>query len=302
MISRRAFLGALAGTGVLLTARLHGSLPVAGRLPKLRLGFFTDVHARPDGEVPEALRLAAEVMKAERVDHWVCGGDVIHGGHTTAAKDCEPSFEVYRSFLDRLGQPVAHVVGNHDLAGALPQDGSPSANDPRALWRQTVGQKDVYRTLDLEGVRIFFLDSVEVVGGPSIYRGFVGPEQVDWIRRELEKTPRDQPLVLATHIPFRTTFYQEVEGPTTALPENLVVANANEVLALFKDHNLILVLQGHLHSNELIDWAGRRFLMGGAISGAWWRGPHRQTDFGYGIVEFADGRIDWTYKGYGWAR
>ncbi len=106
--------------------------------------------------------------------------------------------------------------------------------------------------------------------------------------------------MVATHVLFRTTFLQRKENPGAGLPENLVVANANEVLAVFEGRKLPVVLQGHLHSNEVIDWAGRRFVMGSAISGGWWRGPNLETSFGFGVLEIADGRIDWEYRSYGW--
>lgn len=297
---RRNFIRTLTLAGGLLTVRRTSWAVPGENLPNLRIGFFTDVHARPESQVVEALRRAAHAMRNESVDLWISGGDVIHNGHRMAAEDCADSYGVYRGFLDELGQPVEHVIGNHDLAGAFPGNGRPSADDPRALWKSFTGETRTFRSREIGGYRILFLDSIELTAPPGLYRGRISEEQLNWIRTQLASTPSDQPILLATHIPFRTTFKQESEAPTAGLPENLVVVNANDVLDLFRNHNLSLILQGHLHSNEVIDWAGRKFLMGGAISGSWWRGPHRGTTFGYGIVDCTRKQISWTYKDYGW--
>ncbi len=300
MISRRHFLSSLAAGAGLVGFRFRSFGKVAEPVPPLKIGFFTDVHARPDKRVPEALKLAAGAMNEEQVDLWICGGDVIHEGHKSAAENCVESYEVFTDFLGKLDQPVHAVIGNHDFAGAFPRDGSPAASDPSAMWKSAFGEPDTYRSFELGGFRFIMLDSVELTGGPLLYRGHVDDTQLAWLAGEVATLPREQPIILTTHIPFRTTFFQAVNGPNAALPANLAVDNANEVLALFEDRNVPLVLQGHLHSDELVDWAGRKFLMGGAISGAWWRGPNRKTDFGYGIVELDGDDFRWSYQGYGW--
>jgi len=72
-------------------------------------------------------------------------------------------------------------------------------------------------------------------------------------------------------------FFQTKDGPEAALPANLVVGNANEVLALSAQHRLVLVLQGHLHVNESLRWNELTFLTGGAVSDAWWKGDNWGT-------------------------
>ncbi|MEM0967023.1 MAG: metallophosphoesterase [Verrucomicrobiota bacterium] len=301
MPNRREFLGSLAAGAGLIGFGFRSTAQSAVSLPPLRLGFFTDVHARTDLRVPEALNLAVKAMNEEEVDLWICGGDVINRGYLKAASECVDSFKVFTDFLGQIDQPVYPVIGNHDLAGAFPADGSPPAIDPTALWRDAFQLDGTYQSFDHGGIHYFLIDSVELTSPPLFYRGYVNQEQIAWLTKELSKIPAEKPIVLVSHIPFRTVFIQVVENPSAPLPENLVVENANEILELFKGRNLPLVLQGHLHSNELIDWAGRTFLMGGAICGGWWEGPNRDTGFGYGVVDVSDGQIQWTYKGYGWA-
>ncbi len=298
-LTRREWLR-LGAAGVLGCSLIRTSWAGPSEVAPLRVLFYTDVHAGLNDSVAEPLGLAARAMREVDADVVVCGGDAIHGGHVSTEAECAPRFAQYRDFLKNLGRPVQHVIGNHDLAGAAPKSGAGAAKDPRAMARRELGIAEDYRTFDVGGYRFVVLDSVELTGGDKVYRGFVGAEQLEWLRGVVEDSERDQVFVLATHIPFRTTFLQRKEGPGAGLPENLVVANANEVLTVFEGRRLPVLLQGHLHSNEVIDWAGRRFVMGGAISGGWWRGPNLETSFGFGVLEIADGRIDWEYRSYGW--
>jgi 3',5'-cyclic AMP phosphodiesterase CpdA len=298
-MNRRSWIKGVIGGGVAAVGLRRGWADPGAARP-LRVLYYTDVHAGSEGAKEAALELAADAMRAVEVDLVICGGDVINGGLVSTEAECGPKFQQYRRFLERLDHPVQHVIGNHDLAGAAPRDGEKPVEDPREMVRRELGIVEDYRTFDAGGYRFVVLDSVELTGGEAAYRGFVEPEQMAWLRGVVAATPPDQAFVLVTHIPFRTTFLQRKDGPGAGLPENLVVANANEVLAIFDGRNLPLVLQGHLHSNEVIDWAGRKFLMGGAVCGGWWRGPNLETGFGFGVLELGGGRVEWEYRGYGW--
>jgi 3',5'-cyclic-AMP phosphodiesterase len=103
-----------------------------------------------------------------------------------------------------------------------------------------------------------------------------------------------------SHVPLLTSFYQATEGATAPAPRNRVVVNSAEVLRLFDAHNLLLVLQGHLHVNEMIRRRNTTFITGGAVAGKWWRGPWHGTEEGFGVVTLRSGRVDWEYVDYGW--
>lgn len=299
--TRRQWLKTALAAGVVVSlGRWTRAAPVSPDLPPIRILFFTDVHAGLDDSTAEPLALAARVLNTLPADVTICGGDVIHRGYLLPEAECAPRFAQYRQFLEDLDHPVEHVIGNHDLAGAFPPEGEQPAADPRAIALRELQIPNGYRTFDRAGYRFIILDSVELLGGDLKYRGFIDPTQMQWLAEVVKDWPAEKPFVLVSHIPFRSTFLQATENPGAPLPENLVVANANEVLELFEDRNLPLVLQGHLHSNELINWSGRHFIMGGAICGAWWRGPNRQTDFGFGLISIADGQIHWDYRGFGW--
>jgi 3',5'-cyclic AMP phosphodiesterase CpdA len=192
------------------------------------------------------------------------------------------------------------VLGNHDLVAAAPEDGSPPAADPRAEFRARLGVERTWRSLDVAGYHLVLLDSVMVTGDELAYHGRIDDGQLDWLRRDLAAVDPATPIVLATHIPLLTGFYQATEGATAAAPANRVVENSRALLDLLADHNLLLVLQGHLHVDELLRWRGATFITGGAVCGKWWRGAWHGTREGFGVVTLRPDRVEWEYRTYGW--
>jgi 3',5'-cyclic AMP phosphodiesterase CpdA len=293
MIARRKFVKlALAGTTLPLIELRPAD---AGGSQNLRFLFLTDVHAMLDRNAPAKMDDIASRIRDLGIDLIIGGGDFVDGGFTSTPAQMEPKFALLRRFLEKINHPIEAVAGNHDLVGVCPADGSTPEPDPARYLRETFGLRTLHRTFDHGTFRFIVLDSVEPLPAPKTYRGHVSAEQILWIKSLLDSTPKDQPIVLCSHIPFRSTFLQNKDGPEAPLPDNLVVTNANDVLALFEGHNLPLVLQGHLHVNEVIHWNKRTFLTGGAVSGAWWKGDNWGTEPGFGTVEITPSHCDWTY-------
>jgi len=296
---RRQFL-ALAGTTLsALPARAWWRAAGAAGC-SLRIAFFTDVHARAEGETARAMAMAAAAINGRRPELVIAGGDLISGGFQSAAKTVEPRWQAYLEMHRSLKGKVEPVIGNHDLVAAIPEDDSPPAADPKARFCEAFGLERTYRFFDAGSYRFFLLDSIVVTGGEEKYNGRVDDQQLRWLASELESTNRNTPIVVATHIPLLTAMYQATEGATEPALPNRVVVNNREVLELFKDHNLLLVLQGHAHVNEMIRWGETTFITGGAVCGKWWRGSYHGTREGYGLLTLWPDRVDWEYLTYGW--
>lgn len=290
-MGRRRFLamGAAAVAGGLFPVfRVRAGDPAH---PPLRILFFTDLHAMLDRGAPEKMEATANLIKQTPCDLVIGGGDFVHGGFDSTPGAIAPRFDAAMAFLGKLGRPVKMVLGNHDLVAAS----SSGPREARRFFRELAGRKETHDLFDAGGHRFFVLDSVKVVDAPERYHGEVDNQQLAWIKEHLRRTPRDMPLVLCSHIPLRTTFLQAKNGPRSPLEPNLVVNNANEILDLFSNHHLVLVLQGHLHVNEHIAWNGLDFIMGGAVSGAWWTGDNMGTQPGFGIVELGPHPKTWSY-------
>ncbi len=266
----------------------------------LRLVFFSDVHARTEWDTPLALAMAAEAINAEKADLVIAGGDLITDGFESSAAAVAPRWDAYMAMHDAIAGHVHAVIGNHDLVAAIPEDGTEPSNDPRAAFRKRFDVDRTYYSFDINGYHIILLDSIQIAGNISKYQGWVSQDQLKWLEDDLSRVPTNRPIVVALHIPLVTSFFQLTEGPTSAAPAGRVVVNAQDVLDVFADHNLILVLQGHLHVHEAITWQDTVFITGGALSGKWWRGAWHGTDAGYTVVRLRDSEIEWDYKTYGW--
>ena len=270
----------------------------------LRIVFYTDVHARTEWETPVAVQKAADMINDKKGDLVIGGGDFITDGLNAIpdkiADKIAPRWDVYMNMYEAIEGEHHVVIGNHDLVGALPKDGSPPVIDPRSDYKNRLGLSRTFYSFEAMGYRFILLDSIWVTGGKYKYHGWVSKEQQEWIKDELSRISRATPIVVVLHIPLLTAFYNATEGATFSAKPNRVVVNNVEVLKLFKQHNLVLVLQGHLHISELLRWRNTTFITGGAVCGRWWRGPFHGTEEGFNVITLHPDHIDWEYVDYGW--
>lgn len=300
---RRSFLKSLGAGGSLIAspclARTSWSIQGSGR-GTLRLVFYTDIHADAKSKTSAALNMAVEAINAQKADLVLCGGDLIAGGFESRSDKVAPRWETYMDMARAIEAEHHAVLGNHDLVGVRPADGSATAPDPRLDFKQRLGLSRTYGSFDALGYRFILLDSLRISDETHMYDGWVSSEQMDWVRAVLSSIPYDVPIVLLLHLPLLTNFFGGTQGETIRGPSNRVVINNAEVLELFVGHNLILVLQGHLHVTEALQWRGTTFLTGGAICGNWWQGSYFDTVEGFNAITLTGDRIEWEYIDYGW--
>ena len=301
--TRRQFLRSAGGLVLLASGtRLIGGCvppPRSGK-KRLRFVFYTDVHARTEWDTPLAMARAAEAINAQRPDFVVAGGDLITDGFQNRMATVEPRWDAYMAMHRAIEGDIYPTLGNHDLVAAIPTDGSPPAEDPRAIYRDKMGLERTYYSFDAAGYRFFVLDSIRISDDEFNHHGHVSMQQIEWLKQELARTPSDLPLVVVIHIPLLTTFYGATQGATFQAPVNRVVTNNTDVLKTFERHNLLLVLQGHLHAKERLLWRNTTFITGGAVCARWWRGPWHGTEEGFNVITLQGNRVDWEYIDYGW--
>jgi 3',5'-cyclic AMP phosphodiesterase CpdA len=302
-VSRRSFAKLMLGTGActVVGGCYRNVWGVTGAPSgSLRIVFYTDVHARTEWETPLALARAAEAINAQEADLILGGGDLITDGFQNAAAKVARRWDVYMAFHSALNGEVHSAIGNHDLVGAIPEDGSPPSLDPRAEFRHRLGVSRTYYSFDMLGYHIVLLDSIQVTGDVSKYQGLVGPEQMAWLKEDLAGTAKGMPIILVLHMPLLTAFYQATERATAAAPPGRVVVNNVDVLDLLDNYNVVLVLQGHLHVAEMLKWRSTAFITGGAVCGRWWRGSWQGTPEGFSVITLHENRVDWDYITYDW--
>ncbi|MCZ7591264.1 MAG: metallophosphoesterase [Kiritimatiellae bacterium] len=267
----------------------------------LRIAFFTDIHTRVEWETPEALRLTARLINERKPDLVICGGDCITDGFQNGRDVVAPRWKAFRESLFELVEPTTEVaMGNHDIVGAMPEDGSAPEADPRSMFREELGIKEIYRSFDAGGYHVILLDGVQITRDEVKYRGFIDDEQMKWLRDDVSRVDATTPIILVTHMPLLSSFQAATLGNDVPAPRNRAIVNNREVLEVFKRHHLPLVLQGHNHVNELLRWRDTTFITGGAVCAKWWRGPWFGTEEGFGVVTLRKENVDWEYVDIGW--
>ena len=300
--SRRLFLKTMMSIGAALALGPIGctTQPQRSSRGPLRLLFYTDVHASTKQSVPIAMDRAVTAINNQNADLIINGGDLIHQGFHATEHDAAANWDVYMAMHHAIVGDIYSTIGNHDLVGVRPKNGSSPSVDPRAAFRTRLGLERTYYAFEAHGYLILVLDSVYLDDAASEYIGFIEPEQMAWIKAKLANIARSKPIIVVTHIPLLSSLYSATRGATAPVPPELVIVNNVDVLDAFKHHNLVLVLQGHLHVNELIRWRNTTFITGGAICGRWWRGSRFGTDPGFGIATLDGNNVTWEYIDYGW--
>lgn len=290
-------LGALAASPAL--ARTSWDITGSER-GSLRLAFFTDVHARPGGRVPEALAKVAAAINKERVDLVLGGGDLIDGGFNSTRAQAAFEWDAYISMHRSINAEVHSAIGNRDLVAVSPADGSEPESDPRAAFRERLRLSQTTYSLDAMGYHIIIVDSLRITDDEFQYHGHVSAEQLEWLQQDLSRVPMEAPIILVLHMPLATASFGILVGNGVPTRPDRVVVNNREVLKAFESHNLVLVLQGHSHVAELTQLRGITFLTGGAIAGNWWRGAYHGTQEGFSVLTLNHNSVAWDYIDYGW--
>jgi 3',5'-cyclic AMP phosphodiesterase CpdA len=302
-ITRRGFITKIIGGMALFAGgySISALWPISGsEKGSIRLVFYTDVHARTEWDTPKAMALAANNINAINPDFVINGGDLITDGFNSSEMGAVPRWHAYMQMQQAIKADVYSTIGNHDLVGASLPHGIKTTRDPRAVFQSQMGLQQTYYSFDAVGYHFIILDAIDITGDKYRYRGYIWPEEMEWLKQDLAKVRLGTPVIVVTHIPLLTSFYAATKGSTIAAPKNRVIINNDKVLNVLKKHNVVLVLQGHLHVKELIKWQGISFIVGGAISGKWWRGPYYGAEEGFNIITMSGNRAGWEYIDYGW--
>ncbi|MHC2069263.1 metallophosphoesterase family protein [Bremerella sp. T1] len=310
-LARRRFLqagGALAGASLFpWNQSLVQAEDATAATPSFRFVHLTDIHAQPElGAAEGWLQCVQKVNQLDPIpDFVITGGDLIMDALAPDAERIDLEWKLFDEASKQLAVPVHHTIGNHDIGGWSPKS-KLSKQDPRygkAMFADRYGQGSTYHSFDHKGWHFVILDSVGKAepGEPgSGYIGLIDDEQVEWLRNDMEKTGRDTPTVIVTHIPFFSAVLQSMSGPQTPVSRGGLVTNAHEVRKLLEPYNVQLVLSGHGHVRERIDLRGVTYLQGGAVSGGWWRGPLFHEEEAFVVVDCQPGQFDYHFHDYGW--
>ncbi|WP_149912682.1 metallophosphoesterase family protein [Sphingobacterium cavernae] len=246
-----------------------------------KFAFFTDMHISSDS----TLSLVHQRVKDTKahVDFIMLGGDNVDIDNQNAQRmpQAIERYKGLKKIFQQEGTSFYPTIGNHDrLSSAI------TANSD-SLFVDLFGK--TYYSFEHKHVRFIVLNSVQVVN--SKYA--IDSVQLDWLKNLIATIPTSQPIVISTHVPFLSVYYPVLTGKYT---DTDTFSNQKEVFDLFKNHNLKLVLQGHMHLYEEIKVKGTTFITAGAVSGNWWSGDYHGTKPGALIVNYSNGEFTWNYN------
>lgn len=220
-------------------------LPVFGQATgTFRFAQLTDVHLSPNNQAPteDLLRSVAQINATDSIDFVLVTGDLTEeGDRATMLK--------VKSILDLLKVKYYVVLGNHETKW--------SDSGCTAFGEIFGGER-----FEFEHKGFLFLG---FNSGPLMRMayGHVVPQDITWMKQEMDKAGKDKPVILVTHYPM-------LDGD---------VDNWYDVTDAVRPYNIRTFIGGHYHRNRDLRYDG--------IPGILTRSNLRDKDGigGYGIFD-----------------
>lgn len=260
--------------------------------------FATDIHIFEQRQAPDGFRHTIEQINQQNPDFVITGGDLIMDALGEPYDTATMLYQMYDSLAATFNMPVHNTIGNHEVFGWYPQSGTDSTHElyGKKMYEKHIGNR--YTSFDHKGWHFMTLDGIGRKNDG--YIGYIDSVQVEWIKQDLAQVAPGTPIVVSVHIPFLTVWTELNYNALQANFDGVVITNGTEVLKLFDDHNLKLVLQGHLHYFEDIYVNNTHFITAGAVSGEWWKGPHLGTQEGFLKIDVKGDEFSYQYIDSGW--
>lgn len=174
--------------------------------------------------------------------------------------------------------PLFNIMGNHDNDGATP-NGPDTDRDSARPYMKVFGPR--YYSFNVGGIHYIVLDNIEYKNEPTKHEKAPGiwgsrnynekltPEQLDWLRKDLEGISHDTPLVIAMHCPMLK--WKGGMGPEV-LPR-MEKESVDALLEIVEPFDEVHSISGHSHRQVITRLPGKKIRADHNIagtSGAWW--------------------------------
>jgi Icc protein len=297
-LDRRKFLTTLAAAGAAIAfpPLSAGSQPVPGSFDFV---FFTDTHIQPELDAAHGCDMCFRKIASTNPEFAIMGGDHVFDAFGVNVARAGLVYDLYCRTEELIGVPLHHAIGNHDVFGVLKSSGV-APTDPaygKKMYQDRMGR--TYYSFDHKGYHFVMLDSIQ----PTIDRMWearVDDDQLHWLRDDLKHLATGTPVIAVIHCPMVTAFATYAHVVAEGRKYNtMTVANATEVLEIFEDANVLAVLQGHTHVNEMVAYKNTQYITSGAVCGNWWHGARLGTPEGFTVVSLREGKVTTRYETYG---
>ena len=181
---------------------------------------LTDLHITQNTTAVDDLENSLkQINNTPEIEFVLVTGDVTEFGDKV-------SLEKAKELLDKLNIPYYITSGNHETKW--------SASGHTDFARIFGDDKFAF---EHKGVRFFGFNTGPVL---RMADGHVSPQDITWLKDELSKKEKTQPVILATHYPLQ---YGDVD-------------NWYELTDAVRTHNIRAILGGHYHRNAVFAYDG----------------------------------------------
>ena len=270
----------------------------------LRIAHMTDFHILPQSIIQNKVIQAFRQVQnlTDQPDFILNTGDSVMDSLKSDKEDVEKQWKAFLDILQsEVKLPIYHAIGNHDVWGW--GSNSPAIQkDPlygKGMAVQKLKLKSPYYSFDQKGWHFILLDSTHLPNNSSKepYIGQLDDDQFSWLEKEIESTPAETSICIASHIPIVSACEmfdgKNEESGNWIIPAAWVHIDARRFRQLFLKHpNIRVCLSGHTHQHERVDYLGVTYLTNGAICGNWWMGNYMDFPPAYVLVDlFDDGSV-----------
>jgi len=279
------------GLGVMAAG---AGVALAQKRAKFRFVHVTDLHIQPELRAAERCLGCMGQINREKPAFVIAGGDLVFDALAVPKERARMLFQLYQETVKRLEAPLHNTLGNHDVFGLYEKSGvSPGeVGYGKKMYEDGIGRR--YYSFTYSGWHFVVLDSIGMTPERT-YIGEVDEEQLEWLKRDLEAAGKGTPVVVVTHVPLSTGVVQWMRPKQDR--RMIVVQNAADVLELLAQYNVKMVLQGHTHVIETLQYRGIQFVTSGSVAGESWKGPKwGQHPEGFGVLDVEGDEIRWSYR------
>ncbi len=264
--------------------------------------FMTDIHVQPELKADVGLSQAIAKVNELNPDFVITGGDQIMDALQHSYSRSDSLYNIYYTLSQKFAVPVYNTLGNHEVFGLYEKSGifPDHPEFGKKMFKNRMKYEKTYYSFNHKNWHFMILDGIGYTDDRNYY-GHVDSVQMEWIKEDLKTLDKKTPIVISIHIPM-ISMSAQISGGSKETMGAHAIENAPEVLQLFKDHNLKIVLQGHLHIVEEMIFRGTHFITGGAVCARWWTGPLQGFEEGFVLLKLDENSDDfsWEYIDYGW--
>lgn len=266
---------------------------------KFSFVFMSDVHYTTKFNAPRGFDLVVDTLNKIKPDFVLSGGDNIYDALRVTEKEAVANTTAFLKAAKQINAPVHYAIGNHEVFQLYQKSADTLGNIYGKLFYEKYFGKRYY-SFDHKGWHFIVLDNIFITPDRK-YIGKIDSLQLMWLEKDLALVNATTPVAIVAHVPFITTLSQWYGGGTNANDDKIAAVDSHKIIRLFKDKNLKLILQGHLHYFEALNILNKvTVITAPSVSGKWWRGKQHDVEEGFIKLNIEGDQVNYEYIDFKW--